>query len=218
MNKQNQTAFLCECELCGHIGRLHLGEREPSVQGQVAFSQERSHGWFLPHAELTVYQMELIGAAKATAITAFGRQVHTHRIANLTAVGEPDEYVRAKFNFSVLEYLSPHFLHFDVVGEPMQPLANPSPTDISQFLRGASLLNRENQPLATGEAVLYPWQNQGRFYPMPIDRSILDTLPRSACILKSSEGREYEIQPEQTMCQGKNRVPHFHFHYNRPKE
>ena len=83
-----------------------------------------------------------------------------------------------------------------------------------QFLAEATLLNRESQPLSTGQAILYPILRSGEFLPQRESLTVtLDSLPQQASILKASDSHLYRLRLDMAMCQGKNKPDHFHFDY-----
>ena len=97
--------------------------------------------------------------------------------------------------------------------EPSQSSPGSNPEDSIRHLRGAILLNRENQRIATGTAILFHKNGVGDFYPENYSQTTGNTLPHSAATLKASDGRLYRLKPDKTMCEGKNKPPHFHFDF-----
>ena len=101
--------------------------------------------------------------------------------------------------------------------------SNPQPQELSpgspeqnqtiQYLVEAILLNRDNQPVATGSATLYPERHCGEFYPLKNLTVIADNLPQQAATLKASDGRLYRLKPDKQMCNAKMEPLHFHFEY-----
>jgi hypothetical protein len=152
---------------------------------------------------------------KTMSITVFSPQTHTHDLLKVFPVSDIPEDQQGRFFPQAIQLGSIQFLEFEVQN-PTEPYPEPpNPNEIGRFLPEAIALNRENQPLATGEAFLYPWLEKGDFFPQKIEPAKLGTLPQHASILKTLEGQAYAIEPENLMCQDRTHRPHFHFHYRK---
>jgi hypothetical protein len=214
MSSQNQVHPQCDCTTHTWNARMHYsGIKETSI-GQIGLSVGGREGWFLLTYELSDRQMNWIAEEKPVFVEVFSAHPHKHDLRKIWAVHDVPQDQEGRFRPEQVQQDNIHFLQFETGDDPSKPFPVPlDPNQIEVHYREATLLNRENQPLAIGEATLWPCLLKGEFYPkenLPVKPN---TIPQQASILKTSDGRFYRLQPDNLICQSGNKPPHFHFHY-----
>ena len=93
----------------------------------------------------------------------------------------------------------------------LHPSGNPAGS--IEYLAEATAMDKENQVVATGSAVLYHTSGTGEFFPEKFVTNTGNESPQSAIILRASTGHLYKLTGVEGICQGGNKPRHLHFEF-----
>jgi len=82
-----------------------------------------------------------------------------------------------------------------------------------QYLEEVTALDKDDQVVATGAAILYLASGTGEFFPEQRHQTRERKPPRSTTRLRTSTGHFYKLTEVEGICQGGNKPPHLHFEF-----
>ena len=93
--------------------------------------------------------------------------------------------------------------------------AHPSgnPGGSIQYLEEVTALDKNNQVVATGAAILYLASSTGEFFPEKRGQAAENKTPQLSTSLRTSTGHLYKLTEVEGICQGGNKPPHLHFEF-----
>jgi hypothetical protein len=91
--------------------------------------------------------------------------------------------------------------------------ASGNPGGSIQYLEEVTTLDKNNQVVATGTAILYLASGTGEFFPEKRGQAADNKPPQSSTSLRTSTGHLYRLTEVAGICQGGNKPPHLHFEF-----